>query len=108
MSLKSELPNTSGTMLNEKFFQVAVAHFPYILRKNLFDIKEVDGITGEIYRGDFHGLLRKFNIDPDVHRIITAFNGLLSPIDYQGNLPVIKIPNLEFINNLSTVFEVEM
>ncbi len=108
MSLKQNLPRYNSLSTLEKFFQVMMDHFPYIRKNGLFEVVTISAVDAEIYRGDFHGLLEKHGIQHPLHRIFTAFNGLNSPLDYDGSKTNIEIINRDVISNCQSIFSVEM
>jgi hypothetical protein len=69
-------------------------------------IKKIDNNDDIRFVADFYGLLENMNISSDLHYIMLILNGLVSPMDYNGE-PYIKLidpnvltPRLEsFINS---------
>ncbi len=58
---------------------------------------ELSGAQEVRHRGDFFALLNELLISQELHWIIMRLNGLNSPMEYQGNLEVILIPDNSFL-----------
>ena len=106
MSLNLSIKRLNKNIISDAFHQVALDHFPYIRANNLFSVMPVEGVDAEIYKGDFHGLLDKLGLDRDYHRVQTAFNGLLSPLDYAGDTTTIQVITIEYLIKLTAVHNV--
>ena len=108
MSLKNILKFPDETTVSPAFFQVMVDHFPWFKENQKFTAVEVSSKDADVYKGDFHGLLEEMKVPSSYFRIVTAFNGLKSPMDYDGTMPVVKIPSFQEIQRLLSVFDIEM
>jgi hypothetical protein len=60
----------------------------------------IDGIKEIKYRGDFNGLLMSIDIPIHLHWVTMRMNDLAGPTDYQGNLDIILIPDVNYIDFL--------
>ena len=108
MSLNKELKRENKNINSHAFYQVALDHFPFIRKNNLYAIKGIEGVTAEIYRGDFHGLLNHLGEIPDFNRIQTAFNNLRSPLDFSGQETSIRLISKEYLTKLFAIHKVQM
>lgn len=101
--LKTNHP--TSTELEPAFHQLVVDHFPY-LRANpdLTPPFTVDGLTGAIYKGDFHGLLQAQKIDSRYHTLLTEFNGFLKSLDYDGSAGTFFKIETSFIDKLKKTY----
>ncbi len=52
----------------------------------------IEPSLGYAYQGNFYGLLRELNISPNMYLFTLYVNGFQSPVDYDGELLVIKVP----------------
>lgn len=105
MSLVRELPKATAIYYKEDFYKVLVKQFPYFIAKEFFDVRDISGVTAEIYRGDFHGLLLSLGLPYELHRINTEFNNLISPIDYPGLPGSIRILRANELEKMATVYK---
>lgn len=105
MSLVRELPKTTVLYYKEDFYKVLVKQFPYFITKELFDVRDINGVTSEIYRGDFYGLLLSIGVPYEMHRINTEFNNLISSIDYPGLPGSIRILRANELEKMSTIYK---
>lgn len=108
MTLIRELNSPTKAAISNEFLQVARDHFTFIRQNNLFQVHPIEGITAEIYTGDFHGLLQHLQLSPDFNHIQTAFNGYLSSLDFQGTEDTIFVISQEYLMKLLTTFRVKM
>lgn len=105
MTILNEIPKTTSKFYNDDLHKTLVKYFPYINNNNLFDVRTVEGSVGEIYKGDFYGLLASLNIPFELHRINTEFNNLISPIDYTGEIGSIKIIKTSELEKIAGIFK---
>lgn len=108
MLLLNEIPKSSSIYYNDAFHQMLVKHFPHAIENELFTVQDVSGVTAEIYRGDFHGLLQSLRISFDYHRVNTEFNGLVSPLDYLGEAGPVRILNAEFLERVAKIYRINV
>ena len=102
MSLNRLLPSVSAGKMSEEFHRVMVSHFPYIRDHHLYAEEAVEGIWGDVYQGDFHGLLQKLKTPAswEYLRAHTEFNGYKCSTDYMGEPLLVRVINEEFLNSI--------
>ena len=82
---------------SEGFMLTLENHLNYLLNPNNHETLLVEGINKVKYQGDFHGLLTIMNIPTEMHWITTRMNGLASPMDYDGSLMTIIVPDRDTV-----------
>jgi hypothetical protein len=91
-----------------EFLNMVESHFTYLRgleRTATISVKEGDAYR---FEGDFHGLLNFLRVPKQYHLVITTFNGLRHPADYDKDNLLISIPPLEEIDLLKAVYETSM
>lgn len=105
MLLLNELPSTASFYYDDDFHRVLVKHFPYFIENDSFEPKDISGVTAEIYKGDFYGLLLSLRIPFEYHRVNTEFNMLLSPLDYTGEAGPVRVISAKELSRLLNVYQ---
>jgi hypothetical protein len=91
-----------------EFLNMVESHFTYLrgLKKTAtLSIKEGDAYR---FEGDFHGLLNYLGVPKQYHLVITTFNGLRHPAEYDKDRLIIMIPPVDEIDLLKAVYETHM
>lgn len=90
-----------------EFLNMVESHFTYL--RGLNNTTVVNIPEGDAYRfeGDFHGLLKSIGIAKQYHLLITTFNGLRHPSDYNRDRLVISVPPLDEIDLLKAIYETQ-
>lgn len=109
MRLLDFLPLENTDMFEEGLRDMLIAHFPWIKENNYFEATPISGSTAEIFRGDFHGLLKSMGVNENFHQLFTLFNGYKCSSDYQGlGEDIILMPQLSYINQLVDIYQTKM
>lgn len=88
----------------EDFCQVLDSHLTYLRENGNTTVRVVDNKYMGAFLGDFYAILSNMQIDPRYHRIIMLLNGLTNPINYDGQLKQIFIPDLTLIDVIFSVY----
>jgi hypothetical protein len=63
----------------------------------------------EIYRGDFHGLLKSLGVAPANWQLFTLFNGYKCSTDFKGlGDDIVLLPQLRYISQLTDIYQTKM
>jgi ABC-type phosphate transport system auxiliary subunit len=91
---KAQLDAGNTNMYSVGFRNLIENHLPQIRTYPNTKVLSLDPKKEQIFTGNFYGLL--YNIDfvqQDMFWITMRTNGLLSPLDYSGNLNYVLIPS---------------
>lgn len=96
---------SSNPFYNEDFRRVLDPHLEYLktagnVRK---DVVINNDYAGQ-FKGDFYAILMNMNIVPKYHRIIMLANGFTNPIQYDGQIDRILIPDTDIMDNILMVY----
>ena len=72
------------------------------LDKNITDSMEIETNVGYAWKGDFYGLLSEKEIPVQFHFPHLLVNGLSSSQDYNGDIKIIKLIDLQYLNGIYT------
>jgi len=75
------------------FRNVIENYLPRLRSSSKVSYHPIEGFIGIKYRSDFYGLLIHLNIPYDLHWITLRCNNLHSPVEYNGDLEQIIVPN---------------
>ena len=106
-TLKSSLVygDNSKPFFDPNFRNILDSHLEYL---KVTGNVELDASVDTDYMGQFHGdfyaILTHMNITPKYHRIIMLMNGLTNPIQYEGQLTSLIIPDLTVIDRIMSVY----
>lgn len=84
--------------LTGAFRNVIEQYLEYLKNKASHLSVEIVPMDNEKYLGDFYGLLASLKIPPEHRWITMRLNDLHSPMDYTGNLQMIKVINADFLD----------
>lgn len=88
------------------FHQVVVDHFPHLRKtQKMLSTFTTTPLTGAIYCGDFHGLLKHEHIDERLHNILTEFNGFSKTTDYDGSVRIFYKIHPDYIEQLKKTYQ---
>mgnify|MGYP003538776096 CR=1 FL=1 len=82
------------------FQNVIESHLQYLKGNAKYVNSPVSGLNGLKYQGDFFGLLIELKVPAHFHWIAMRLNDLHSPMDYDGKMESVLIPDtqqLEFL-----------
>ncbi len=109
MPLLDFLPVENADMFDTGLRNMLIAHFPWLKNNHYYEVTPVTGVTAEIFKGDFHGLLKSLGVSVEYHQLYTLFNGYKCSTDYQGNgEDMILLPERRYINQLVDIYQTKM
>lgn len=96
--------SAANPFFEEDFIQVLESHQEYLKRTGNWYYETVDQRYMGTYIGDFYAILQTLQLSPKYHRIIMRLNGFTNPIQYDGQLLKIFIPDTVVIDNIYSVY----
>jgi hypothetical protein len=109
MRLLDILPSENTDLFDEGLRNMLIAHFPWIKENNYYDATPVSAVTTEIYRGDFHGLLKSLGVAPANWQLFTLFNGYKCSTDFKGlGDDIVLLPQLRYISQLTDIYQTKI
>jgi hypothetical protein len=104
----------NGLMINEGsavyydsgFRQMLEDHLSYLKDHPQTESVEINPSSAHKGHGDLVSVLQDYAIEPRFHWIIMRLNGYTSPMEYQSDRLVLKIPQASLIDGLTRVYRV--
>ena len=89
------------------FQEFLETHLQYIKNNLMMTSKEIGTGTGDVFKGDFYGLLESFSVPRRNHYIFMRVNGLMSPCDYDGEVFTLLFPNIQEVERLLNQYKTD-
>lgn len=84
---------------------VIESHLVWLINNAKEERLNINPHMGWKYEGDFYGMLTEANVPNHLHYVILRMNGLFNPVEYDGTLLTILLPNEKLISNLSAMYQ---
>lgn len=94
----------SAAFFQKDFSSVLDSHLEYLKTAGQTRVENVDVRYIGQYIGDFYAVLSDLKIAPKYHRIVMLLNGFTNPINYDGKLRQIFIPDTTEIDSLLQIY----
>lgn len=104
MEISKLVPKTDPWFNQMDFIPFIETHLEYLKKLSGTTMEDVSSNIGNIYKGDFYGLLSHIKIPVDHHYITMRMNGFLSSADYDGSTITVIIPSINEIGLLKNIF----
>lgn len=82
------------------FRQIIEDHLEYLRNNGAIQQLPVNVQDGNMWSGDYYGLLTYLNIPLEMHYITLRVNGMTSPTDYDGSVLQILLPDSDVTDAL--------
>jgi len=105
MSLLNRLRVPNDRVKDEAYYVLLETHIPFLKAHSETKLIEVTGREGDMYCGDFYGLLDSLSIDKKFHYLIMRMNDLVSSTDYTGERLAFLIPNPKIISAVIATYD---
>lgn len=96
--------NTTKVYFDIGFMAFIDQHLPYIKSHGLTMVT-LTSSNAYKHAGNFYGILAELNIPHNYHYAIMRINGLLNSNDYDGIDGMIKLPNLDIVDQLRNQYK---
>lgn len=104
MSLINKLRMPAEHVKDEAYYVLLETHITFLKNHSETKLIEVTGREGDMYCGDFYGLLDSLSIDKKYHYLIMRMNGLVSSTDYTGEQLAFLVPNPKVISAIVSTY----
>lgn len=102
--LIDQLVIPSNAQADRNYYELQESHLQYLKKDpGTYEI-EIDALTGDIWVGDFYGLLNHLRIDKKFTYLIMRLNGYSSASDFNGDKTSILIPSPTAIGRIITQY----
>lgn len=96
--------NDSAPYFQEDFSQVLDSHIEYLRKAGNPRVEAIDRRFLGQFRGDFYAVLSHLRVHPKYHRITMLLNGFTNPIEFNGQLDTVFIPDTDEIDGILAVY----
>lgn len=103
MALTDELILPEPHSLERNFLVLLESHLHYLRNHPQTTVRPVSALDGDVYTGDFYGLLDSILVEKKYQYPVMRVNGLRSSSDYAGKELNILIPPFTVIDQLTAI-----